>query len=330
MEDTGTQGGGSSDDLAQNWESVRKSFRTSIMVDTSLKALAENVGTDKWPIPGKDESPSKYLDLTIEELHMLPELASKPERINLLVEILQETLAFDDPFGDMVDQVEASSKAEDNIVKNLRTLEIPTDFPIDLTSLSPETKQFCITEGLDTLGQFIEFSQNMAQNIVVGGDFRSFLNALAHVDEVGIARYLPFREARKGFHLAESVGHIVNARTDDEKLALRKEFGGVLTEEEENSRVKIASDRLTRIEDDMIGRLDRYMEWFKGGREDLEKRLSEGVTLERYFMTLDDPGVEVVAVNIMSKYLASKGVEVGRAAASKRGLFGRFSRMFRK
>ena len=187
MDESGTQSAGSGD-KSQKWEEIRARFQESIMADTKLISLAQNVGTTDWPIKGADETPSKYLSLTHDELMMLPEIGPHPERIDLLVEILSETLAFDDPFGEMVEQVEASYETEDNIRKTMAKLELPEDFPIALTSFTEETKKFCEAEELETLGQFARFSQHMAENIVVGGDFRSLLNALANVDESGIAQ----------------------------------------------------------------------------------------------------------------------------------------------
>ena len=45
----------------------------------------------------------------------------------------------------------------------------------------------------------------MAQNVIVGGDFRKLLNALSHVDEQAIAEVLPFRRGATGLHLIEAL-----------------------------------------------------------------------------------------------------------------------------
>ena len=45
------------------WDEVRKKFRHSIMADTSLVSLAQNLDTKEWPHKGEDEKPSKYIEL---------------------------------------------------------------------------------------------------------------------------------------------------------------------------------------------------------------------------------------------------------------------------
>ena len=82
-------------------------------------------------------------------------------------------------------------------------LEIPEDFPIMLTALDSDTRDFCNLEKLTTIGEFARFEQNMSQNVIVGGDFRKLLNALSHVDENGLREVLPFRVGDRGLHLFE-------------------------------------------------------------------------------------------------------------------------------
>jgi hypothetical protein len=66
------------------------------MVDTALKSLAQNLDGPDWPIPGPDETPATYIDLTFAEVRDLLTRKGQPvERVDQLVEILRETLAFD-------------------------------------------------------------------------------------------------------------------------------------------------------------------------------------------------------------------------------------------
>ncbi len=41
---------------AKDWDEVRSAFATSIMVDTALSSLAQNLDGPDWPIKGKDET----------------------------------------------------------------------------------------------------------------------------------------------------------------------------------------------------------------------------------------------------------------------------------
>src|SRR5688572_26651653 len=120
---------------AKDWDDVRSAFATSIMVDTSINSLAQNLDGPEWPIKSKDDTPAKYIDLSFEEvLEFLQLKGQSPERVDQLVGILKETLAFDTPFGDMMEQTQAASERDNTLLKNLARLGIPENFPIELTS----------------------------------------------------------------------------------------------------------------------------------------------------------------------------------------------------
>src|SRR5882724_10358693 len=169
---------------AKDWDDVRAAFAGSIMVNTAITSLAQNLDGPDWPIKTKDETPAKYIELTYDEvLELLTLKGQSPNRADQLIGILKDTLSFDDPFGDMVTQTEAMEKKDNQLLKNMARLEIPEAFPITLTGLSEGTLEFCKLEKLLSLGEFAIFAQSMAQNVIVGGDFRKLLNALSHIDE---------------------------------------------------------------------------------------------------------------------------------------------------
>jgi hypothetical protein len=114
---------------AGDWDKVRMDFHTSIMVDTSLNSLAQNVDAADWTLSGKDETPAKYIDLSFEELQLVPGLMGHPARIDQLIGILEDTIAFDNPFGEMVEQSAVAAAEENPLLKNLSRLEIPPDYP---------------------------------------------------------------------------------------------------------------------------------------------------------------------------------------------------------
>src|ERR1051326_570408 len=139
---------------AKDWDEVRTAFASSIMVDTSISSLAQNLDGPDWPIKGKDETPAKYIDHNFEEVTELLQLKGQsPDRVDQLIAILKETLAFDSPFGEMVEQTEAASARDNPLLKNLQKLNISENFPITLTGLEPTTLDFCKSEGLSTLGE---------------------------------------------------------------------------------------------------------------------------------------------------------------------------------
>jgi hypothetical protein len=191
----------------KDWDEVRTSFASSIMVDTQISSLAQNLDGPVWPVKSKDETPSRYIDLSYgEALELLALKGQSADKLDLLISILRETLAFDSPFGDMVDQTEAASIRDNPLLKNMARINVAEDFPISLTALSPDTIEFCKLENLKTLGEFAVFAQGMSQNVIIGGDFRKLLNALSNLDEVTLMEILPFRKGTKGLHLVEALG----------------------------------------------------------------------------------------------------------------------------
>jgi hypothetical protein len=191
----------------KDWDDVRTAFASSIMVDTQVSSLAQNLDGPVWPVKSKDETPAKYIDLSYEEaLELLALKGQTADKLDLLISILKETLAFDSPFGDMVEQTEAASVRDNPLLKNMARIGVTEEFPISLTALNADTVEFCKLENLKTLGEFAVFAQGMSQNVIIGGDFRKLLNALSNVDEVTLSEILPFRRGSKGLHLIEALG----------------------------------------------------------------------------------------------------------------------------
>lgn len=271
---------------AKDWDQVRTAFASSIMVDTSLSSLAQNLDGPDWPIKGKDETPSKYIDLSFDEaVEVLQLKGQTSDRLDQLTEILRETLAFDSPFGDMVEQTAKAEERDNQLLKNMAKLGIPENFPITLTALEPGTLEFCKLEKLSTLGEFAVFAQGMSQNVIVGGDFRKLLNALSHVDEAGLAEVLPFRRGQKGLHLVEAMAKAAGAPDAE-------------------ARAELATS------------------WFRDELSALEKDLAAGGSLERHFVVLGNPALEKRAADLLRPHLRVPQPE----APKKRGLFGWFSK----
>ena len=302
----------------EDWEEVRLQFSRSMMVGIKLNSLAENLGTE-WPISGSEETPAKYINLSFEEMQMLPEIQGKPKRLELLIDILKETLAFDDPFGEMVGQIEQDAESQNDILKALQKLEIPEDYPIAMSNISSETKEFCKNEGIKTIGEFVRFCQNMAKNIVIGGDYRSFLNNLAHLDERGIAKVLPIRVGSKGLHLQEAVGLAVERLQDAERYALYRKYGGKLTPEQEATARQVQDDTLRKLESRLQDQIREQMALFPEERNQITVKLANGESIEREFMYLDDPLKERIAVGALT---AAMGDQPGMRR-QKKGLFQR-------
>ena len=310
------------------WDEIRKKFRHSIMIDTSLVSLAQNLDTKEWPHTGEDEKPSKYIDFSYDELLMMPEIAGKAERADHLVSILKETLAFDDPFGEMVAQVEVTSAKENPILKTLARLSIPEDFPFALTNFSEGTRIVCAAEGVTTIGEFANLGQQMSTRVVLGGDFRNALNALTHGDDEGIAQFLPFRKGTTGLHLAESFGLIVAGVSRPEQLALARSYGAKLPLNEAASAKNLSREDCEKLELSLRPGVTSALGWFKEDKAKLLKYLTEGGSLERYFMVLNDPVRETVAIRLATHalkgtYSVAKSPAAAEPVEKKPGFFAR-------
>jgi len=275
---------------AKEWDEVRKAFADSIMIDTSLSSLAQNLDGADWPMKGKDETPGKYVDLTFDEVLEILVLKGQPaERFDQLVSILKETLAFDDPFGDMVDQTAESAAKDNTLLKNLAKLGIPGDFPVKLTALNADTLEFCRLEKLVTLEAFAVFAQGMAQSVIVGGDFRKLLNALSHVDEASLAEVLPFRPGVKGLHLVEALAQATRAA-------------------------------------DPYAQAEEAKTWFSDQFAFLARDASSPATLARHFVVLGNPALEQKAAALLRPKPRSANAD----GAPKRGFFSALVRLFKK
>ncbi|MDP3068732.1 MAG: hypothetical protein Q8N18_00510 [Opitutaceae bacterium] len=252
---------------AKQWDDVRTAFSTSIMADTALQSLAENLDLPAWPIKGPGQTPSAYIDLTFDELVETFEAKGQPpELVDSLILIIKETLAFDSPFADMVENAESASARENPMLKNMAKLSLPENFPIALTALDADTLEFCKLERLATLGEFAVFAQSMAKNVILGGDFKKLVNALSHIDEAALAQVLPFRRGHRGLHLIEAVGQAARAQDGE-------------------TRVELATA------------------WFSDDVAAIEKDLAAGGTLERQFSAITNPAVAHRAAELLRPHL---------------------------
>jgi len=312
------------------WDEIRKKFRHSIMADTSLVSLAQNLDTKEWPHKAEDEKPSKYIEFAYEELLMLPEIAGNADKADHLISILKETLAFDDPFGDMVAEVEKTAAKDNPILKTLSRLNIPADYPMTLANFSEGTRVVCSSEGVKTIGEFANLGQQMSTRVVLGGDFRNALNALTHGDEEGIGQFLPFRKGSTGLHLPEAIGLIPAGLPRAEQLGLAKAYGAKLSPADSAAAKALTKDQVAKLESGLRVTLNAALDWFKDQKPSLVKHLEDGGTYERYFVVINDPAREAIAVKLTASALqiSAKAAAASTTAEPKKG--GLFGRLFGK
>ncbi len=282
---------------AEEWNHIRKRFFNSILNDTEIAKLGQNVSIS-WPFKGKGETPSKYIEYDFEELQSVPGLVGKQRRIHTLMDILRETLAFDDPFSDMVDTVESESEEDDTFERILAKLEIPPSYPTEFVHFAPDTLELLKNEDVKTLIEIIHFGQKIARNVVVGGDLKSFLNGLAHKDEVGIAKHLPYRRGIRGLHLAEAIGLIAEDLPEAAQLNLLEQGGVTLTEEEKAKCAKASALNVEAAIKKAVEKVEAVSGWFIAEAEDLKQVFATGGSPERYFIMINDPRRERLALQL--------------------------------
>ena len=75
------------------------------------------------------------------------------------------------------------------------------------------------------------------------------------------------------------------------------------------------------------GTVQAALDWFKDGKAALTKHLSDGGTYERYFVVINDPAREAIAVRLTSNLIKVEAKAAPAAAApaegKKSGFFGR-------
>jgi hypothetical protein len=311
----------------QDWDDIRMAFHTSIMVDTSLVSLAQNLDTEEWPMTGADETPSKYIDLGYAELARTLSLAGYPESVNHLITILRDTMAFDNPFGEMVQQTEVHGAKDNQLLKNFAKVEIPESYPIGLTQLSGETIEFCQRENLSTLGQFAIFAQSMSKTVIVSGDFRKLLNALSNIDESGLAELMPFRPGSKGLHLPEALALQVDALAPAMRYALLRNFGAQLTGEEAHEADALSEEDVAAAAAALRARADQFFTWFAGELAELKTQIDQGGSIERYLMVLNEPVAETLVSVLLQPHLKlAPPVQEEKKAKKTGGFFASLAR----
>jgi hypothetical protein len=272
---------------AATWDKTRTAFAKSIMVDTPLASLAADLDVPPWPITSPDETPAAYIYLPYAQA--VAALASRglpPAQLGQLITILNETAAFDEPFGDMMDtQALAAADAGQNspLHKNMSRLELPPDFPLALSGLSEGTVELCRLEKVDTIGQFVTFASRLSQSVIVGGDFRELLNALAHMDEATIARFLPFRPGAKGLHLIEALA--LEARLLDPA-----------------ARAAVAADPLAAPAA-IRARVSRLVSWFPAEFDTMRAAAAAGTPASQLVATVQDDTLRSAVAGLLQPHL---------------------------
>jgi hypothetical protein len=304
---------------AEEWDHLRDRFFDSILNDTEIANLGQNLGIS-WPFKGADETPAKYIQYDFDELKSVPGLVGKASRIKTLMNILRETLAFDDPFSDMVDTVQSESKEDNTFERILDKLEIPLNYPSDLVHFKADTMELLSkAEDVHTLIDVLHFGQKLEHNAPVGSDLKNFLNGLAHKDELGVAKHLPYRRGIRGLHLSEAIGLTARDLPESAQLQLLGNEAAGLSEDEAATVAQASSTDTEAAIKAAVEKVAKACQWFTADAAELEQVFASGGSPERFFILMDDPRRERIAVQLSKLHLNIHD-------SKKSGLLGRIFR----
>ena len=295
---------------AAAWDKARTAFTQSILVDTPLASLAQDLDVPPWPVNSPDETPAAYIYLPYSQaVAALAARGLPPTQLGALITLLNDTNAFDQPFGEMMEEMQptapGAADADSPLFKNLAKLELPEDFPLALSSLSAGTVELCRIEGVTTLGGFVAFASRLSQSVIVGGDFRELLNALAQKDEASLARLLPLRAGSTGLHLLEALALAARPLDSATRAAVA-------------ARPASAPPALTE-------RVAKLVAYFTKEHAALREAAADGTPATRLVTGLSDPALEPVVAALLVPHLPAPPVAVvpERKSSFLQRLFGR-------
>lgn len=70
------------------WNALRLKIAAGDHADTSLEKLSQAAGLEGWPLRGADETPSKYIELSLDELLTMPGFDKQPKLVDRLCLVL--------------------------------------------------------------------------------------------------------------------------------------------------------------------------------------------------------------------------------------------------
>lgn len=320
------------------WDKVRKAFAKSLMLELKLASLAENLELDGWVIEGDDETPAKYIEFTLEELSVLSEFHGKPARIDRLYKILNENLAQDEEFEDMVIPINQQLDKTDVLLQVLRRREIPLDYPFSLLILPKNVRETAPAEQVKTLGQFVQFYQRISEKGVVLGEIKAILQAISSGDEPRMATWMPLRPGAKGFHLIEAVALTVKTLDQDTLKSLLKKYGKKLDAQDDYMLKSTWQSLAQKGETTLQSNLAELAAWFKNDLQEVRRIISggESMELDRYLLSLGDSDLELIVAHALIQHNqrnkpadhAETGDSQNEPAETRRGFFGKLKSIF--
>jgi len=145
--------------------------------------------------------------------------------------------------------------------------------------------------------------------------------------------FLPYRKGSTGLHLPEAMGLASAGLPRIDQVSMAKAYGAKLSNSDGAVAKPMSKEQIEKLEGMMMVTVNGALDWFKDGKAALLKHLSDGGTYERYFVVLNEPVREAIAVRLVGialKNVAKSGGSPAPAAATEGKKGGFFSKMFGK
>ncbi len=112
--------------------SLHYGLLSTIWLTKPFTSLAQNLDLADGPLTGPGKKLARYFDYNYSRLFLLPEVGRCGERAEQLIAIAKETLVFDDPFCDMISQIEEAVERGNSILRAFAWLKTQEDYPFSL------------------------------------------------------------------------------------------------------------------------------------------------------------------------------------------------------
>lgn len=312
----------------EQWNEVRKKMLTSILVDTKIITLAEDLDFEAWPINDSEETPAKYIYYSLDQIQLMPEFEGQPHLIQRLYEILVTTISMDDPFDEISINVEEQHSTDYSFDDIFAKLDIDTNFPLQLISIPKEIFDVMNNMGVKNLKEFMTLSQKIAQKVHLKGDLRTYINAVVNVNESAISEFIPYRPKTKGLHLEESLGLIIKQLSSEERWALLHHYNFQLSESQKISAQRFSANDTDDLKKNVFEKFDLANKFFEDQKDPMLSSIKNDRDIMRLFLFLDDMPTETLASRLFKEYYDLSISDSGAVKQEKKKGF--FASIFRR
>lgn len=113
-----------------------------------------------------------------------------------------------------------------------------------------------------------------------------------------MSTHMPYRRGERGLHLAEAIGLICEDLDEATKLHLLEAGGTALSDVEQHLLSKSSKLNVEATIKVALDKIVQRAEWFSAEARDLEQSFTTGGSPERFFIAINEPRRERIAVEL--------------------------------